>query len=349
MMMKPTSCSRTPGSVGTMNHSAETYGVGVVCNYTAGRLEKQLLPVMYSLISLKGLLANGLMLSMFQKRVLRKCGVHTYLANLSVADLIICLVLPFRVVLLIKGDSWAESSVKCITITMIINFGFYCTLACRTLCLIFISFSRYAIIVKFHHKKLKLLYEPHFAMYASVVFWLTGILIVTVCSIYMSRSMGKSKSQCYGVTVYTQVQANFIALSVCSILFLFILIALVLLYGLVIVYLSRVRGTTAAHPNRRLYRKSQVRICVAVFTCIVCQLPYISYQLASNVYRMVSNECDVLVSIQKVKILLIWLLSLNSCLDPIVYIVIQKCSSMVNGNTENTGKCHEMETASHTN
>lgn len=330
-----------------MNLSAEM--PGVMCNYTAGRLEKQFLPVMYSLISLQGLLANGLMLSMFQKRLLRKCGVHTYLINLTVADLIICLVLPFRVVFLIKGDSWPQSSGNCITLTMIINFGFYCTLVCRTLCLIFIGFSRYAIIVKFHHKKLKLLYEPRFAMYVSIAFWITGFLIVTVCSIYMSRSMGTSELLCYGVMTYRRLQPNFIALNVFSILFLFILIALVLLYVLVIVYLSRVRKTVAAQKNRGLYRKSQLRICVAVFTCIVCQLPYFSYQLASNIHRMLHNDCHVLVTLQGAKILLLWLVSLNSCLDPILYIAIQKCSSMVNSHTESTVKCHEMETASHTN
>ncbi|XP_032904624.1 cysteinyl leukotriene receptor 1-like [Amblyraja radiata] len=330
-----------------MNLSAEMQGV--MCNYTAGRLEKQLLPVMYSLISLQGLLANGLMLSMFQKQLLRKCGVYTYLINLTVADLIICLVLPFRVVLLIKGDSWTQSSGKCITLTMIINFGFYCTLACRTLCLIFIGFSRYAIIVKFHHKKLKLLYEPRFAKYTSIAFWIAGILIVTVCSIYMSRSMGASKSLCYGVTMYSQLPANFTVLNAFSILFLFILIALVLLYVLVFVYLSRARKTVAAQKNRWLYRKSQLRICVAVFTCILCQLPYFSYQLASNIHRAFYNDCHVLVTMQRAKILLLWLVSLNSCLDPILFIAIQKFSSMVNSHTESTGKCHEMETASHTN
>ncbi|XP_072908586.1 probable G-protein coupled receptor 82 [Hemitrygon akajei] len=331
-----------------MNISTRT--TADMCDYTTGLLEKCILPIMYSVISFVGILANFQILLIFQKQFLKKSGVRIYLMNLSVADLIICLVLPFRVALLIKGDTWEESSDECIAVNTIINLCFYCTLACRTLCLIFIGFSRYAVIVKFHNKKFNVLYRLTFAKCACMAFWIVGTLLVLTCSIYALQSMKVSKSRCYSVQVYNELQPNLVALIVTSILFLIILMPLVFLYILVVIYLVEVSKNSSVQQSRKLYKKTQLRICVAVSTCVVCVLPYVSYQFISNIYRMTQNECQMLVNMQWAKQILLWLVSCNSCLDPILYIIIQKYFSVVNWNLDpqTIGKSLDRETASNT-
>ncbi|XP_072096152.1 probable G-protein coupled receptor 82 [Mobula birostris] len=321
-----------------------------MCNYTTDLLEKGILPVMYSLISFTGILANGWILLMFQQQFVKKSGVWFYLMNLSVADLIICLVLPFRIALLLKGDTWKESSDECIAVITIINLCFYCTLACRTLCLIFIGFTRYAVIVKFHNKKFNLLYQLRFAKCACAAFWIAGTLIVITCSVYALKSMRVSQSWCYSVQAYNNLQPDLVALIVTSILFLIILMPLVFLYILVVIYLFEVSKNSTVQQSRKLYKKTQLRICVAVSACMVCVLPYISYQFISNIYRMTHNECHVLVKMQRAKLILLWLVSCNSCLDPIVYIIIQKYFSGVSWNLDpqTTGRSLDKETASNT-
>ncbi|XP_059849989.1 probable G-protein coupled receptor 82 [Hypanus sabinus] len=321
-----------------------------MCNYTAGPLEKGMLPIMYTVISFTGILANFWILLIFQKQFLKKSGVRIYLMNLSVADLIICLVLPFRVALLIKGDTWEENSDKCIAVNIIINLCFYCTLACRTLCLIFIGFTRYAVIVKFQNKKFDLLYRLTFAKCACTAFWIVGTLLVLTCSIYALQSMKVSMSRCYSVQVYNDLQPNLVALIVISILFLIILMPLVILYILVMIYLFEVSKNSSVQRSRKLYKKTQLRICVAVSTCVVCVLPYISYQFISNIYRVTQNECHVLVKMQEAKQILLLLVSFNSCLDPILYIIIQKYFSVVNWNLDpqTIGKSLDRETVSNT-
>ncbi|XP_069763468.1 probable G-protein coupled receptor 82 [Narcine bancroftii] len=323
---------------------------GAGCNYTVGPLEKQILPVAYSLISLFGLPANCSILWMFHTRFLRKSGVHIYLMNLSMGDLVICLVLPFRVTLLCLGDSWTESSGRCTAVTLIINFCFYSALACRTLSIFFIGFTRYAVIVKFHVKKFGVLYKPSFAKYACVALWMFGILIVTIHSVNMLKSTRTTDSPCYRVSMEEQLLPNFIILIIGSISFLVILMALVVLYTLVVVFLFRMSKNTRVRQNRNLCRKAQVRIYVAVFACVVCQLPYFKYQLVSTIHRMTDNECRVLVKMQAVKLLLQWLVSFNSCLGPIVYMLIERCFAIGNRSVDDqtTGKVLEMETASHT-
>ncbi|XP_038638180.1 probable G-protein coupled receptor 34 [Scyliorhinus canicula] len=306
----------------------------VTCNYTAGQLEKVFLPVLYSFIIFIGLPANCLTLSLFAQQSFKKHGVLIYLVNLSVADLINCLVLPFRLALLIKGDVLDENSATCMAVTAIINVGFYSTLACRTLCIISISISRYVIIVRYHNSKLNAFCEPGFAKYACIVFWSLGILIVSLPLIHMLRLMNESGSLCYSVKVYKDSQATSILFVAISIVFFMILMMFVVFYIFIMLYLLKVSRSSTVQRNQDLHIRTQFIIFAAITAFIACHLPYYSYQLTSSIYRISSNGCQQLEKMQKAKVILLWLVSLNSCLDPILYYVIPKCSSKVKFNLD---------------
>ncbi|XP_078082711.1 putative G-protein coupled receptor 34 [Mustelus asterias] len=324
----------------------------ITCNYTAGHLEKVILPVLYSFIICFGLPANLLTLLLFAQKSLKKHGVLVYLVNLSVADLINCLVLPFRLALLISGDDLDESSVTCMAVTAIINLGFYSTLACRTLCIIFISISRYVIIVRYHNSKLSAICDAVFAKYACIAFWTAGILIVSVPLIHMLRLMNGSDSMCYNVKVYKDSQATSILFVAISITFFMIVLVFVAFYVFIILYLLKVSRSSTVQRNQDLHMRTQFIIFAAITAFIACHLPYYSYQLTSSIYRISNNECQHLEQMQKAKVILLWLVSLNSCLDPILYYLIPKCSSKVKFNLDQqsiTEKSPEIVSASYRN
>ncbi|XP_067825747.1 probable G-protein coupled receptor 34 [Heptranchias perlo] len=318
------------------------------CNYTAGQLEKEILPVLYSFIICIGLPANCLTLLVFVRQSSKKHGVLIYLVNLSVADLINCLVLPFRLTLLIMVDAWEENSVTCIAVTAIINLCFYCTLVCRSLCITFISVSRYAIIVKYHKSKLSVFYDAAFAKYACVAFWTAGILIVSTTLYHTLRLMSASESMCYSVKIYKGSQATSIIIVAISIIFFIILMAFVFCNAFIIQYLFKMSKSSMIQQNQDLHIRTQLIICVAITAFIACHLPYLSYQIISSIYRIVRNDCQWLVQMQQAKIILLWLVSFNSCLDPILYYIVPKCASKVKSNSDQqtiAKKSPEMETA----
>ncbi|XP_067868686.1 probable G-protein coupled receptor 34 [Heterodontus francisci] len=306
----------------------------ITCNYTAGQLEKVVLPVLYSFIICIGLPANFLALLVFVQQSFKKHGVLVYLLNLTVADLINCLVLPFRLALLITGDAWEEKSRTCMTVTAIINLGFYSTLACRTLFITFISISRYVIIVKYNDRKLSAFYNAAFAKYACIIFWAAGILIVSTHLIHILKRMGTSESMCYSVKIYKGSQATSILLVTISLVFFMILMAFIIFYVFIIVYLFKVSKSSTVQRNQDLHIRIQFIIFAAITAFVVCHLPYYFYQITSSIYRIVHNECHWLEQMQKAKIMLLLLVSFNSCLDPILYYVIPKCSSKVTLNSD---------------
>ncbi|XP_043576011.1 probable G-protein coupled receptor 34 [Chiloscyllium plagiosum] len=322
----------------------------LTCNYKAGSLEKSVLPVLYSCIVCIGSPANCLALLIFTRQSVKKHGILVYLVNLSVADLINCLVLPFRIVLLIRGDVLAENSGTCMVVTAIINLGFYSTLACRTLCIILISIGRYVMIVKHHSNKLSAFNDATYAKYACVVSWTLGILIVSIPLIHMLKQMSTSEFMCYSVKVYKGTQGTSILFVFISTVFFIFLMIFIVFYIFIIMHLIKVSRSSTVQQNQGLHIRTQFIIFAAVATFIACHLPYYSYQITSSIYRITHNDCQHLEQLQKAKVVLLWLVSFNSCLDPILYYIIPKRSSRVRFNTEQqsiTEKSPEMEAASY--
>ncbi|XP_041050424.1 probable G-protein coupled receptor 34 [Carcharodon carcharias] len=328
-----------------------TRGLDITCNYTAGQLEKVILPVLYSFTIGIGLPANILALSLFVHQSFKKHGVLVYLANLLVADLINCLALPFRLALLTTGDTMEENSGTCMAVTAIVNVVFYSTLACRTLCIIFISISRYVIIVKYHNSKMSAFYGAAFAKYACVAFWTMGILIVSIPLIDMLRLMSTSESICYSVKVYKSVQATSILFVAISVVFFIILMVFIVFYTFIILYLFKVSKSSTVQQNQDLHIRTQFIILATIAAFIICHLPYYSYQITSSIYRITYSDCQHLEQMQKAKVMVLWLVSFNSCLDPILYNAIPKCSSKVRfyPDQSTAERCPEIETANYQN
>ncbi|XP_020375570.2 probable G-protein coupled receptor 34 [Rhincodon typus] len=315
-----------------MNHILKRQNL--TCNYTAGPLEKTVLPVLYSFIIFIGLPANFLALLIFTRQSLKKHGILVYLVNLSVADLINCLVLPFRLALLITGDVFEENSGTCMVVTAIINLGFYSTLACRTFCIIFISISRYVMIVRYHNNKLNAFNDATFAKYICIVSWTLGILIVSIPLIHILKQMSTSEFMCYSVKVYKGTPATSILFLFISTVFFLFLMVFIVFYVFIIMYLIKVSKSSTVQQNQGLQVRTQFIIFSAIATFIACHLPYYSYQITSSIYRIVHNDCQRLEQLQRAKVVLLWLVSFNSCLDPILYYIIPKRSSRVKFNAD---------------
>ncbi|XP_069543481.1 B2 bradykinin receptor [Brachyistius frenatus] len=114
-------------------------------NYTEAWLWlSSLQPAYLGLISIMGLLGNGLVLCVFclQKR---PCSVaDVYLGNLAAADLVMMSCLPFWAVTIARGYQWDFGEVLCKLVNVAISMNHMCSI----LFLMLVSMDRYLAVVK---------------------------------------------------------------------------------------------------------------------------------------------------------------------------------------------------------
>ncbi|XP_035534848.1 B2 bradykinin receptor [Morone saxatilis] len=114
-------------------------------NYTEAWLWlSSLQPAYLGLISLVGLVGNGLVLSVFCLQR-KPCTVaDVYLGNLAAADLIMMSCLPFWAVTIAQGYQWDFGEVLCKLVNVTISMNYICSI----LFLMLVSVDRYLALVK---------------------------------------------------------------------------------------------------------------------------------------------------------------------------------------------------------
>uniref|UniRef100_UPI00398E6549 probable G-protein coupled receptor 82 n=1 Tax=Pristiophorus japonicus TaxID=55135 RepID=UPI00398E6549 len=300
----------------------------MTCNLTAGRLEKMVLPVLYTSIICVGLPANFMALWMLLQQN-RKHGILLYLMNLAMADLISCLTLPFRATLLLMGDHWKESSPTCTIVMIIINFSFYYTVSCSTIFLAFISISRYAMIVKPNSRQLNKFYDTSFAQHACAATWIiTTIPILSLNLNYFFKEVNLiddvRDSVCYNVQLQYGKKVSANAFVTVAVIFLIILVLFAFSYASIALHLCTVRRKSISQRNRVIHFRAQMIIIAAMTGFIVCHLPYHVYQIVTGVQRLSNDNCQWLLETHHVKLISLWFVSLSSCLNPILYFLLSK-------------------------
>ncbi|XP_072095965.1 proteinase-activated receptor 2-like isoform X1 [Mobula birostris] len=295
------------------------------CNLTAGQLEKIILPVLYSTIILIGLPANFTALWVFLRQD-RKHGILVYLFNLAAADLFSCLSLPLRVALLLGGDGWQESSSICVVTMVAINSAFYYTVSCSTMFLAFISVSRYAMIVKPNSRYLNKFYNTGFAQWACVLTWTLTIIPIIFFNInYFFREVRLvTGAVCYNIQLQYGKRLSANAFVMVAVIFLVLLAMFAFSYASIAVELCSMRRKSGSQRSRLIHIRAQLIIVGAMMGFVICHLPYHVYQIVAGLHRLNGSGCAWLLQTHHIKLVTLWLVSLSSCLDPILYFLLSK-------------------------
>ncbi|KAM6992135.1 B2 bradykinin receptor [Tautogolabrus adspersus] len=114
-------------------------------NYTAAWLWlSSLQPSYMALISVVGLVGNGLVLCVFCLQR-KPCSVaDVYLGNLAAADLVMMSCLPFWAVTIARGYQWEFGEILCKLVNVAISMNYICSV----LFLVLVSVDRYFALVK---------------------------------------------------------------------------------------------------------------------------------------------------------------------------------------------------------
>lgn len=130
-----------------------------------------LTPVLYILVFIIGFPANALAIWFMADNIKKPSTICQI--NLAVADLLLILMLPFKIHYHFRGNDWIFGEALCRTITAF----FYGNMYCSILLLTFISIDRYcALVHPFYSRRFR---GKKFAVSACAVIWvMVGLFVL---------------------------------------------------------------------------------------------------------------------------------------------------------------------------
>ncbi|KAL8220509.1 UNVERIFIED_CONTAM: hypothetical protein K2H54_048544 [Gekko kuhli] len=285
-----------------MNNSTTSWLVAGKCQPN-DPMQFILVPAIYCLVLCVGLPGNLAALLVFLQSGRVRKAIRIYLINLTLADIFFNLTLPFWIPYYLAGGNWKLPEVVCRLAGATYYLATYSAMAFMTL----ISLNRYCTVAKLQLA----LNKPQGALMGCTVAW----LLCSACAVpslttQQTHQEGPENTKCFeqhsGRRSYAYAMVGLFVAS-----FLVVLGA----YMSIIRSLSAAAGTCQGGHRRRAC--AMVLGMLLVF--VVCVAPYhLSLVPWVAAWNSVSF-CRPLSFLDNLHMLSIALLSLNSCIDPLIY------------------------------
>ncbi|KAM3940192.1 proteinase-activated receptor 4 [Leptodactylus fuscus] len=262
-----------------------------------------LIPSIYTVIFIVGLPANGLALWILATKV-KKMTSTVFLMNLAVADLMLILVLPFKIFYYYLGNNWIFGELMCRAVTSF----FYGNMYCSALLLMSISFDRYlAVVHPFFSRTFR---SRIFATSICCTCWLIAILsTIPLATMQQSyRLMDTELTLCHDA-LPKQEQAEYLFYYFMSVVVLCFFLPLVII---VFSYICVIRELIIS-GEKYTYA---VKLSALVLFIVIIFLTPSSVILLMHYSEHCLQRHDDLYAIYMV---CLTLSTFNSCVDPFVY------------------------------
>ncbi|XP_056622303.1 P2Y purinoceptor 2-like isoform X1 [Triplophysa dalaica] len=274
-----------------------------------------LLPVSYTLVFVVGLVLNitAMYFILFRTKGWKPNTI--FMINLNICDTLYILTLPFLIYYYADGNDWPFGELMC----KLIRFLFYTNLYGSVLFLSCISLHRFLGVC--HPMRSLSWMNARCARLISVCIWVT-VLIFQSPVLYFSRLRDKSKDViCHDTTIQALFNDFLVYSSVVMVLFFILPFGVVLVCNGLMVKKLQEPGVGEGPTSQRSKQKSVKMIIIVLLVFVLCFLPfhvnrsiyYTFRYLDENVSCDVLNKCNVAYKITRP------LVSLNSCIDPVLY------------------------------
>ncbi|XP_004439868.1 PREDICTED: free fatty acid receptor 2-like [Ceratotherium simum simum] len=259
----------------------------------------------YIIIFLTGLPANLLALWAFVGRVRQPhpAPIHILLLNLTLADLLLLLLLPFKIIEAASDFRWYLPQVVCATM----GFGFYSSIYCTTWLLAGISVERYLGVA--FPVQYKLSRRPMYGVVAALVAWIIsfGHCTIVVIVQYFNSTQKATNLEVTCYENFTQEQLDVVLpvrLELCLVLFFIPMVITIFCYWRFIWILL-----TQPHVGAQRRRRAVGLAIVTLLNFLVCFGPYnISHLVGFHTKKSPKWRAEAVV-----------ICSLNASLDPLLF------------------------------
>nr|XP_005992705.1 PREDICTED: proteinase-activated receptor 2 [Latimeria chalumnae] len=279
-----------------------------------GGLTTVFLPLVYIIVFIVGLPANGIALWVFCFRTKKKHPAIIYMANLALADLLFIIWFPLKIAYHINGNNWIYGDGLC---KVLVGF-FYGNMYCSILFITCLSVQRYWVVVDPLSQTKK---KTGIAFGISITIWII-IALGTIPLYLVDQTVyiaDLNITTCHDVLPEAELAHDMFDyfLSLAIGVFFFPALLTVFAYMLLIQTLN----SSAMEDNIGKQRRRAIKLIVVVLVVyLLCFAPsnimlvvhysLIKYKAYSNVYAGY--------------ITVLCLSSLNSCIDPFIYYFVSK-------------------------
>ncbi|XP_034784650.2 G-protein coupled receptor 87-like isoform X1 [Acipenser ruthenus] len=307
MEMHPSSNSsnvktnRTTGKNGTLDE-IEMFTV-IICS-------------LYTFIFLGGLILNTLAAWIFFQLKNRTTFIF-YLKNIAIADLIITLTFPFKILSDSGLGHWKLKAFVCRYSAVI----FYCNMYVSILFLGLISLDRYLKIVKpFGNSRM---YNVKFTKFVSLGVWLCMILLSMPNMIFTNVNPTiETAGNCSALKSHFGLALHGVVIYVNIGIFTAVFIVLAACYISISRHIYRSNQQFVGSENERKHNQNILIILLVFFICFVpyhlWRIPFTLTQIASKF-----DKSGTLI-LTRGKIVTLFMSACNVCLDPIIYFLMCK-------------------------
>ncbi|KAM9338295.1 proteinase-activated receptor 2-like [Symphorus nematophorus] len=299
-------------------------GQVVVDKTTADTLKSNLttvfIPIIYIIVFVVGLPANGMAVWVFLFRTKKKHPSTIYMANLALADLLFVIWTPLKISYHFNGNNWVYGEPLC---KVLVSF-FYGNMYCSVLFIACLSMQRYWVVAHPLSQQRK---NTKVAIGVCVAIW--AFILLTTTPLYLYDHTAKLKdpnvTTCHDVNVIEDAQNPFPSVKLPFFYFIFMglvvflvpCVVIVVAYILLLRALGNCMEDSSAAKNRH---RAVVLIVTVLVTFVVCFIPsnimlVVHYSLLKD--GVVNNGYGFYVST-------LCLASLNSCLDPFIYYFVSE-------------------------
>ncbi|XP_078061004.1 proteinase-activated receptor 3-like isoform X2 [Mustelus asterias] len=263
-------------------------------------------PALYIIIFVIGLPTNGMAFYNLITEV-QRLPTTIFLINLATADLLLTLVLPFKISYHLLGNDWLFGEGLCRTVTAF----FYGNMYCSILLLTFISIDRYfALVHPFLSKRFR---DNRFAVCCCSVIWL--LALISMLPFLLQRQtypiQDLNITTCHDALPRNLQSGYFFYYFVCLVVFEFLIPCLVTIFC----YVSIIKTLVA---NDSKYTKAIRAMLLVLTVYLVCFTPSnIILLIHYSEFRLTDSS-----ELYLVYMLFLALSAFNSCIDPFIYYYI---------------------------
>ncbi|NWV61062.1 GPR87 protein, partial [Malurus elegans] len=268
------------------------------------------LPVLYLVIFLASLLLNGLAVWIFF-HIRNKTSFIFYLKNIVVADLLMTMTFPLRILRDARLGPWPLSALLCRYGSVLFSTNMYTTIVFLGL----ISVDRYLKVVKpFGDSRM---YSIAFTKALSAGVWLLMALLALPSLILASARRGPGECP-QPKSPPGLLRWHWAVLYIHSGTFVAVLAVLIGCYVAISRYIQRSSRQFISSSSRKRRHNQSIRVVVAVFfTCFLpyhlCRIPF----AFSHLDRLLGESAHRV--LYYCKEMTLFLSACNVCLDPIIY------------------------------
>lgn len=276
------------------------------------------LAIFYSLFFLLGLAGNLLALCVFLRLPSKKNSVRIFLINLALADLILMICLPFRVVYHANHDYWSLHPVLC----KLVGNVFYMNMYVSIILLGLISINRYMKLQRVPSR-------PRFLSNKQSILICCLLWVIATISITPLLVLGRAhtpSNMCFQYkSLHNAKWKAYLNIAV-VVVFWVVYGTLVTSYGKIAMGLLQVSEEKTEFPNAAKYRRTARKSFFVLFLLTLCFVPYHLVRIFYIHSQITDISCKWVQLLDKMNELSLLLSAFNSCLDPVMYFVL--CSSV---------------------